>query len=439
MITQVLLFIRTILLQVSETLTQYDAMCYQCAKQAKNTFTFIKMCKENSKQFNQIINNLTETVIHSPLDAVTCSSLFITISAVDCSVNSHCDYKKPLRSRRNVLHRYISLINKKHKKKEEPDYDYDPCITSQDNDIEVYNIDSTKKVKLKKDRNFISIPTSDMMLESTSYKCKGCFKLYPSSQHLRQHYIRVHAPKEFKCPECQRSYGSETLLEQHKYDSHSPAVCSACGKTYANRHSLKLHEAGHKMKLTCQVCGRAYKNRNTFKKHLQLNICQQKGRKSNKEAKFMCDYCNKKFCHKPTLRVHIEFAHGNGKVYNCDWCNKKFHAQSRLKAHIVKHTQEKKFNCETCGGKFVTKESLLYHTRIHTGEKPYQCHLCERTFLSSSRRAEHIRRHHLGPTLECEICHHKFKGRSCLLKHRRRHFNPKSRLHCVQNDNQNIV
>ncbi|XP_039761783.1 zinc finger protein 320-like isoform X2 [Pararge aegeria] len=243
----------------------------------------------------------------------------------------------------------------------------------------------------------VAIKTKEMIYDTTDtkkLKCKECLKLYPSVTSLRNHFIRVHAPKIHKCPTCNKKFASLTLLEAHKKLSHCTVVCSECGKTFHNRHTLKMHEIGHHLKIVCQDCGRVYKSKTAYKKHKELNVCSQKTRASPANARFTCDYCNKKYTQKVSLRVHIQYEHCNYKGHVCKWCNKSFYAQSRLKAHIVKHTQEKNFPCNTCGGRFITKESLLYHTRIHTGERPYKCEYCDSRFLSASRRTDHVKRRH---------------------------------------------
>lgn len=420
--------------QILDYASNDDPICEHCSKSAINAYLFIKMCKQNSQNLCRILLSLSEC-LEDKIEPSNSKSLFVSVDTSDFSNNIYYDDKHPARTSQQALKKFQSIHNNTIHSKLKIKFEFDDD-SIQNTACEILEFGRTTKIneKIKKEKTFRtrSIPTSQMMFDKDSYKCKTCLKLFLSSQHLRQHYFRVHATKQFKCSECPRKYATETLLEQHKQDSHSSMVCTECGKTYVNRYSLKVHELAHKTKITCLDCGRVYKHRSSFKQHLLHNICQQKERKSNVEAKFACDHCLKRFSHKSTLRVHIQFEHGNGNknVYVCSWCNKKFSAESRLKAHVVKHTREKKFGCDICGGNFVTKESLIYHTRIHTGEKPYQCHLCDSRFLSSSRRAEHVRRHHMSPSLECELCHRKFKRQSCLLKHKQRHSNPNTKLQC---------
>lgn len=277
--------------------------------------------------------------------------------------------------------------------------------------------------KKNKKTNKYSTKDSDMLHDPTNphiLQCKHCLKMYRSMTYLRNHFTKVHAENKGNCykqPKNRRNIPSNKSLSQIR------TACKECGKTFSNLNSLKIHQMNHKMTIVCQDCGRTYKSKVTYKNHLQLNICKQERRHSPSDGKYTCDYCKKKYTQKVSLRVHIQFEHGNYKAHICEWCGKKFWAQSRLKAHIVKHTRERNFSCPICERKFVTKESLLYHTRLHTGEKPYKCPECSTSFISASRRSDHVKRYHNGAKsgLKCDVCHGKFRSGDVLLKHKKTH------------------
>ncbi|XP_050680220.1 gastrula zinc finger protein XlCGF7.1-like isoform X2 [Leptidea sinapis] len=283
---------------------------------------------------------------------------------------------------------------------------------------------NTDNSDINKIKSSYPMKTIDMVYDKNdtqNIKCKQCLKNYPSLANLRNHYIRVHAPKTFTCLTCKKSFGTKSILEAHQNESHVTVICAECGKTFKNRHTLKMHEISHYYKVICKDCGRVYRSHTTYKRHIDLNICGQKSRASPSDAKLTCDYCNKKYTQKVSLRVHIQHEHGNYRSHKCEWCQKKFWAPSRLKAHIVKHTQDKQFQCTICSNRFVTKESLLYHTRSHTGEKPYKCNFCDMKFVSASRKADHTKRIHLNAVYQCSICKIKYTTKICLEKHLQTH------------------
>lgn len=424
------------LFQTYSNVSTFDVICERCMKMSIKSYKFIKSTQENSEQLCKIIDILSNCSEGTKHERDECQTLFISLDLENFTCKAFYDYNKlskPYLS--NAVERFQTIINTEEM---QPSLEYQHEIKiEQDENYFIDIAKNNRKHKFKtKQRNNIAIPTSEMLYDRKDRKnlqCKGCLKDFPSLSNLRNHYIRVHAPKVFKCLACNRKFGSQSILETHKKESHCTLICMECGKPFHNRHTLRMHEMGHGgLKLVCQACGRTYKSHTTFKKHIELNICGQKTRANPAQAKFTCDYCNKKYTQKVSLRVHIQHEHGNYKSHECNWCKKKFWALSRLKAHIVKHTQEKKFHCSICGGNFVTKESLLYHTRIHTGEKPYKCDYCERKFISSSRRAEHVKNHHLNATLECDVCHSKFKTQLWLEKHKRTHLDKNNATNLIQ-------
>lgn len=329
----------------------------------------------------------------------------------------------------SALNRYYTISNYKGKYNLRNKYkDTIPSIKDEVKEKCKEIANSPKLDVVSKKRKFTSglkVGTLDMLQnrdDLSNIQCKECLSTFQSFTYLRSHFMRRHAPKDFKCDECSKSFGSAGFLSSHKKECHSTGlVCAECGKMFNHRHTLKMHEKSHNIKLMCQKCGRVYKNHNTYKKHIDNQICDAPTRRSQADAKFECDYCHKKYSQKMTLRVHIQYEHGNYKYLECKWCKKKFWCKSRLNAHVVKHTKERNFICTTCNGKFVTKESLLYHTRIHTGERPYKCPHCDCRFLNASRRAAHVRSQHMDPTVQCDICHAKFKSYHFLHKHKKLH------------------
>ncbi|XP_030041252.1 zinc finger protein 91 [Manduca sexta] len=383
----------------------FDTICDKCTRMTLSSYTFIQTSEQNAEYMARCIEALTNSIEHTT-DNVNSKSLYLTLNMEDFTSKQLYDCEQVPKNAKDVLQRFQTVEN-------------------------ASKIKLTKELKMKREFKSRKTEFLSMLLDPNnpeSIKCKECFNVYPNLWGLKSHYIRVHAPKKFKCPECPCSYGSKPYLDAHIKESHCSIVCSECGKTFKNRHTLKMHEKGHNLAIMCPDCGRVYKNQTTYKKHKEMNVCGRKTRASPSDAKLTCDYCNKKYTQKVSLRVHIQYEHGNYKAHICEWCGKKFWAQSRLKAHIVKHTKERNYSCSICGGKFVTKESLLYHTRTHTGERPYKCSECNCRFLSASRRSEHIKRHHQGATLECDVCHSKFTSVSFLQKHKKTHENDENKV-----------
>ncbi|CAH4037539.1 unnamed protein product [Pieris brassicae] len=387
--------------EISHKLSPNKTICKTCIRIAVNSYKFINTTKQNFTSLNKILDSLLNNIkLESYYNDQ--KTLFLVVDTKHYSLEKYY-HKKIAPSSKLALKRIDSLIQDLHFKTD---------------------IVKNEIVENKKKQYTVKIQTQDMLYDRNdrlNLKCKECLKIYPTISNLRNHFIRVHAPKDYQCTICKRCFGSMALLQSHKDESHVTLVCSECGKTFNNRHTLKMHEISHYFKIVCKDCGRVYKSQSTYKKHYELNICKQISRASPSDAKFTCDYCNKRYTQKVTLRVHIQHEHLNYKSHECKWCKKKFWAPSRLKAHIIKHTQDKKFPCNVCGRKFVTKESLLYHTRSHTGEKPYKCDYCEQKFVSASRKAGHLKRFHADAIFQCTVCKHKYTTKICLENHMKTH------------------
>ncbi|KAH8307410.1 hypothetical protein KR044_011495 [Drosophila immigrans] len=91
--------------------------------------------------------------------------------------------------------------------------------------------------------------TTNNQTDITSYHCpvEKCVyhadrpgsRGFANLRFLRQHYQKIHMPKEFKCRECNETFLLERHLEKHQCCSVYP--CAICGLTYSSKASLQTH------------------------------------------------------------------------------------------------------------------------------------------------------------------------------------------------------
>ncbi|XP_077309042.1 zinc finger protein Gfi-1 [Lithobates pipiens] len=151
----------------------------------------------------------------------------------------------------------------------------------------------------------------------------------------------------YKCIKCSKVFSTPHGLEVHVRRSHSgtrPFACEMCGKTFGHAVSLEQHKAVH-----------------------------------SQERSFDCKICGKSFKRSSTLSTHL-LIHSDTRPYPCQYCGKRFHQKSDMKKHTFIHTGEKPHKCQVCGKAFSQSSNLITHSRKHTGFKPFGCDLCGKGF-----------------------------------------------------------
>ncbi|XP_063795956.1 zinc finger protein Gfi-1 [Pseudophryne corroboree] len=151
----------------------------------------------------------------------------------------------------------------------------------------------------------------------------------------------------YKCLKCSKVFSTPHGLEVHVRRSHSgtrPFACDMCGKTFGHAVSLEQHKAVH-----------------------------------SQERSFDCKICGKSFKRSSTLSTHL-LIHSDTRPYPCQYCGKRFHQKSDMKKHTFIHTGEKPHKCQVCGKAFSQSSNLITHSRKHTGFKPFGCDLCGKGF-----------------------------------------------------------
>ena len=121
--------------------------------------------------------------------------------------------------------------------------------------------------------------------------------------------------------------------------------------------------------------------------------------KTNQSAhsgnKFKCEVCDKNYCTKKVLRLHIESLH-HMKIFKCDACIKTFNRKSSLERHVnnVHIESEISYDCQECDKTFIQKYSLKRHFQlVHRGIK-FKCDICDKDFASKQNLRSHIKYFH---------------------------------------------
>nr|XP_054760079.1 zinc finger protein 271-like [Lytechinus pictus] len=194
------------------------------------------------------------------------------------------------------------------------------------------------------------------------FKCKHCPRRFVYRHRLRRHEYKVHlGGAKFSCSFCTKGFDMESQLLVHvqKHTNNRPFKCTLCTKSFASQSALDNHQKEHtgEKPHKCDVCERGFGTRKLMTKH-KLRV------HSNKEKKFVCSFCGKRFL--------------AGKDH---------------KIHERRHKGIRPFVCLSCGRAFKDKHCRDVHMRIHTGEKPYVCKQCGKAFPLPHRLTDHIVMH----------------------------------------------
>ncbi|XP_060802491.1 zinc finger protein 470 isoform X2 [Amyelois transitella] len=141
---------------------------------------------------------------------------------------------------------------------------------------------------------------------------------------------------------------------------------------------------------------------------------------------FQCNYCNKTFSNKASIRRHI-YVHLNAKPYECVDCLKRFTHEVNLQYHLKKRHPElyspRNFKCQICEKVFRFKETLSIHLDLHVNKYgSFKCLYCEESFNNISELAKHKKTNHFSAIpLDCHICSERFSTHNKLVKHLKEH------------------
>ncbi|CAK8691568.1 unnamed protein product [Clavelina lepadiformis] len=174
----------------------------------------------------------------------------------------------------------------------------------------------------------------------------------------------------------------------------------------------KLPVANNKEKhFSCNFCDKLFKCKQTLKDHLRTHTG---------ERPYQCEVCKSSFILNGNLQRHMRI-HTGERPYQCNVCDKSFCFSSNLKSHMRTHTGERPYQCDVCHKSFSVSSSLKTHMSTHTGERPYQCDVCHKSFNQHSILKTHMRTHTGEQPYQCDVCHKSFNQHSNLKTHMRSH------------------
>ena len=234
------------------------------------------------------------------------------------------------------------------------------------------------------------------------YRCPCCSATnFPDQNKLSQHFYKAHSKvRIIRCWICKQIFCNDfEYFMKHCAMEHSKDIPSIQETKFSNTSSKQECKFCHKIvpaigyhrhllshkPVPCPVCKVLLLPKNV-KRH--MNDCH------TKKLSFQCRECPNIYYDVSNYKSHCKRHHSDQKQlkYLCDFCGKKFISPSDLKIHVAGvHLNIKKFVCEFCGSSYKVASALTYHRRSHTGEKPHVCHVCSQSFAKPNALSRHLK------------------------------------------------
>lgn len=192
--------------------------------------------------------------------------------------------------------------------------------------------------------------------------------------------------------------------------------CDYCQKMFSSKASLRRHMYIH-LKLEQHQCKLCSK-KFRYKMHLHNHVSKHHKDVRNIEP-MLCQICDKEFLLQENLELHLSTHIKNENSFKCVYCDKKFSYHLLLSQHEKQHLLTGKYQCSVCQLSFDSINRLKFHMKTHLKIKDYICQHCGKEFLRMNSLRRHVQICHSGHTLQCPVCMKKLKGH--LTEHMRTH------------------
>ena len=169
-----------------------------------------------------------------------------------------------------------------------------------------------------------------------------------------------HKTRSYKCQNCGKREKSVRELNNHHRQAHPPLLCSDCNQIFYTPSTFQLHLYEHQ-----------------------------------KDKKFTCETCGKKFSFKGQLDQH-KIVHRSIKTHKCmaKDCNRWFMRSTDLRVHTATH-DKREYTCEHCASfKTYSKKYWKEHMKGHDDILPYACSICKKRFLYRQQVSRHKTKDH---------------------------------------------
>ncbi|XP_063836250.1 zinc finger protein 91-like [Ostrinia nubilalis] len=359
-----------------------------------------------------------------------------------------------------------------------------------ENDIPLVENDTPSKVKTKKKK--VGKEKKKRRKKDENVELIKEIKL--SAEELAEERRMLASREEyvnamFRCERCIISFPNADDLNDHisiKHDKNkSNFKCNICECTFTREVSSNYHSNKHTRRYECLVCGERLRSVAAATRHYQSTHCHssepepntevinknieanetQESNESVKQESFPCEFCDKTFKWKTSLRKHVEthrIETGQKRRPYCEPCRLSFTTTSNLQKHVkasLKHqiqlklwklkeslptdstppekqqahiekikgavnSSRPRFSCAQCGKTFQWRGNLSRHMHSHAvrAKGELVCEPCNRTFSSIATYKQHMKisKKHVSENdfkYMCSDCGKRFANKTRLKDH----------------------
>ncbi|XP_052739372.1 zinc finger protein 585A [Bicyclus anynana] len=249
-------------------------------------------------------------------------------------------------------------------------------------------------------------------------QCHLCTMKFKSSLYIEHHYRKVHHSEgerqTLRCRTCNKNYSTPRRLRSHNIVTHNTKnktfYCDYCNKLYFNKSTLKIHIRTH-------VDTKPYRcDVCDFSCKIGNTLRLHKISKHNKERRH-CTRCKKVFVTSSELGEHV--CTQSDSI--CPTCGKMFSCTTKMNRHILTHDKDHWYKCDRCPAAYKAKSSLVVHKNKHNGERRHACEYCPAKFYFASVLIKHRRTHTGIKPYVCKVCQKAFTGNNNLKVHMKVH------------------
>ena len=220
--------------------------------------------------------------------------------------------------------------------------------------------------------------------DTTVHECDTCGKILKNRAQLLRHKKFEH-DKKFPCDQCNSKFYSQYLLNEHVRRVHVEErnfECEICNQTFKNTEALKVHisrtHSQREKTVFCDQCEARFLNKSQLNNHFKDVHLDQP---------VTCDICGQQSGNPSKLKKHIRRVHEQPKElesWECSLCSKVISAKylkQAIKSHMQTHEKEAKYSCDFCDKKFRTLPNFKNHVNTHKGILEHRCEPCNKVCI----------------------------------------------------------